>query len=112
MNLKETMISIIIGMNNLDQLLQKLANTLNDNRLSPQEKKQKKKEFVTKLAYKYLEYEKASLFDELYNSQRVAHNKLVYYQAEQLYSKYKQEIDKWKDYTENKRNRSLRYSRQ
>jgi len=99
-------------MNKLDKLLQRLADQINDNNLSPQEKKQKKREFITKLAYKYLEHDKAYLFDELYNSMRVNHNKLVYYQAEQLYAKYQQEKEKWKDYNENKRNQSLRYSKQ
>ena len=46
-------------MNKLDKLLQKLADQINDNNLSPQEKKQKKREFITKLAYKYLEHDKA-----------------------------------------------------
>tara|TARA_R100000742_G_C4277408_1_gene99250 strand:- start:1788 stop:2078 length:291 start_codon:yes stop_codon:yes gene_type:complete len=95
-------------MQNINELLRKLSKAVEDNKLSPMERKQKKREFVTKLGYKYLEYNKARWFDYLYNSKKVAENKIVYYQAELLYAKYREEIEQWKTYKNKKRERSLR----
>lgn len=95
-------------MQSVNELLQKLANQIKESKLSPMERKQKKKEFVTKLGYRYLNYNKAKWFDYLYNSKKVAENKIVYYEAELLYAKYREDIQKWKDYKYKKRERSLR----
>jgi len=92
----------------ISELLRKLARQTEDNKLSPMERKQKKREFVTKLGYKYLELNKAKWFDYLYNSKKVAENKIVYYEAELLYAKYREEIEQWKTYKNKKRERSLR----
>ena len=95
-------------MQNVNELLQKLANQIKKSKLSPMERKQKKKEFVTKLGYRYLNYNKAKWFDYLYNSKKVAENKIVYYEAELLYNKYREEIDKWKDYKTKQRQKNFR----
>ena len=70
-------------------------------------KQSKKKEFITKLGYRYLNHNKAKWFD-CYNSKKVAENKIVYYEAELLYKKYREEIDKWKDYKHKKRLKSFK----
>lgn len=95
-------------MQSVSELLQKLANQIKESKLSPMERKQKKKEFVTKLGYRYLNYNKAKWFDYLYNSKKVAENKIVYYEAELLYNKYREEIDKWKDYKKKQRQKNFR----
>ena len=95
-------------MKNINDIFQKLAKQLEDNKLSPMERKQKKKEFITKLGYRYLNHNKAKWFDYLYNSKKVAENKIVYYQAELLYAKYKGEIEEWKDYKHKKRLQNLK----
>ena len=53
-------------MKNINDIFQKLAKQLEDNKLSPMERKQKKREFITKLGYKYLDYNKAKWFVILY----------------------------------------------
>tara|TARA_B100001063_G_C16757424_1_gene553941 strand:- start:1529 stop:1819 length:291 start_codon:yes stop_codon:yes gene_type:complete len=95
-------------MQSVNELLRKLANQIKESKLSPMERKQKKKEFVTKLGYRYLNYNKAKWFDYLYNSKKVAENKIVYYEAELLYNKYREEIDKWKDYKTKQRQKNFR----
>ena len=50
------------------------------------ERKQKKKEFITKLGYRYLNHNKAKWFDYLYNSKKVAENKL-YITKQSYYTK-------------------------
>jgi len=95
-------------MQNINELLQKIAKQLEDSKLSPMERKQKKKEFITKLGYRYLNHNKAKWFDYLYNSKKVAENKIVYYEAELLYNKYREEIDRWKDYKHNKRQKNFK----
>ena len=65
-----------------------------------------RKQFVIKLAKKYLTYEDATAFEKLFMSKYVNDNKRVYHVRDLLLNKYRQEQSEWQ-----KRNSELRKSR-
>ena len=73
---------------------------------NPSEIVSNRKQFVIKLAIKYLTYEDAMTFQKLFMSKYVNDNKKVYHVRDMLISKYEQEQSEWQ-----KRNSKLRKSR-
>jgi hypothetical protein len=65
-----------------------------------------RKQFVIKLAKKYLTYEDATAFEKFPMSKYVNDNKRVYHVRDMLLNKYRQEQSEWQ-----KRNSELRKSR-